>query len=94
MRFAVEDQLGAGAIVDALAALGIDHSSPEAAAACEAFRGLRGAARHLLTASGSGQELLERDARDEVLAAADIDADETVPVLVDGVFRARGVSGE
>ena len=62
LRFAVEDQLGAGAIVDALGALGIDHTSPEAAAACEAFRGLRGAVRHLLTASGSGQELLERDA--------------------------------
>lgn len=92
VRFAVEDQLGAGAIVEALAALGIDHSSPEAAAACEAFRGLRGAVRHLLTASGSGQELLERDARDEVLAAAEIDVDATVPVLRDGLFGAREVS--
>jgi len=94
VRFAVEDQLGAGAVVDALAALGIDHTSSEAAAACEAFRGLRGAVRHLLTASGSGQELLERDARDEVLAAAEIDADATAPVLVDGVFRAWDVSAE
>ncbi|KRC49210.1 hypothetical protein ASE16_10565 [Leifsonia sp. Root227] len=56
VRFAVEDQLAAGAIVDALAGVGIDYSSPEAAAACAAFTGLRGAVAHLLTASASGQE--------------------------------------
>lgn len=88
VRFSVEDQLGAGAVVDALAELGIDHTSPEAAAACEAFRGLRGAVRHLLTASGSGQELIERGERDAVLAAARIDAVDAVPVLRDGVFVA------
>ncbi|MFJ3393537.1 2-phosphosulfolactate phosphatase [Leifsonia aquatica] len=57
-RFAVEDLLAAGAVIDALAALGIDYSSPEAAAACAAFTGLRGAVAHLLTASASGQELV------------------------------------
>ena len=57
-----------------------------AAAAGEAFRGLRGATRHLLTASGSGQELLERDARADVLAAAEVDAAASVPVLRDGTF--------
>ncbi|MFC8682456.1 2-phosphosulfolactate phosphatase [Microbacterium ureisolvens] len=94
LRFAIEDQLGAGAIIDALGALGIDHTSPEAAAACESFRGLRGALRHLLTASGSGQELLLRQdpqsgsARDEVLNAAAVDAASVVPVLRDGVFVA------
>lgn len=88
LRFAVEDQLGAGAVVDALGALGIDHTSPDAAAACEAFRGLRGAVRHLLTASGSGQELLELGRRDEVVAAAEIDAVSVVPVLRDGAFVA------
>lgn len=88
LRFAVEDLLGAGAIIDALGALGLDHTSPEAAAACEAFRGLRAAARHLLTASGSGQELAERGARDEVLAAATVDASACVPILRDGVFEA------
>ena len=87
LRFAVEDLLGAGAVIDALGARGIDHTSPEAAAAAEAFRGLRTAARHLLTASGSGQELIERGSRDEVLAAADVDASTVVPVLQGGVFR-------
>ena len=88
VRFAVEDQLGAGAVVDALGALGVDHTSPEAAAAGEAFRGLRGAARHLLTASGSGQELLAAGRGDEVLSAAAVDAASVVPVLRDGVFAA------
>jgi len=88
LRFAVEDQLGAGAIVDALGDLGVDHTSPEAAAACEAFRGLRGAVRHLLTAAGSGQELIDRDARDEVLNAAAVDAASVVPILRDGAFVA------
>lgn len=88
LRFAVEDLLGAGAIIDALGSVGLDHTSPEAAAACEAFRGLRGATRHLLAAAGSGQELLARDGRDEVLAAAEVDAIAAVPVLRDGVFTA------
>jgi len=86
LRFAVEDQLGAGAVIDALGALGIDHTSPEAAAAGEAFRGLRSAVRHLLTASGSGQELIERGSRDEVLSAARVDAAASVPTLRDGIF--------
>jgi len=33
LRFAVEDLLAAGAIIEAIAAVGIDHQSPEAAAA-------------------------------------------------------------
>lgn len=90
LRFAVEDHLGAGAIVDALGVLGLDHTSPEAAAAGEAFRGLRGAVRHLLTASGSGQELIDRGRRDEVIAAATVDAVPCVPVLRDGRFTASG----
>ena len=87
LRFAVEDQLGAGAVIDALAVRGLDHSSPEAAATCEALRGLRSAVRYLLTASGSGQELLERGLGDEVRAAAQLDATDAVPVLRDGVFE-------
>ncbi|WP_127474054.1 2-phosphosulfolactate phosphatase [Microbacterium sulfonylureivorans] len=88
LRFAVEDHLGAGAVVDALSDLGIDHSSPDAAVAGEGFRSLRGAVRHLLTASGSGRELDARGRRDEVLAAAAVDAASVVPVLRDGTFVA------
>lgn len=75
LRFAVEDLLGAGAVIDALASRGIDHSSPEAAAACESFRGLRLAVRHLLTASATGQAWIDAGRRDAVLAAAELDAD-------------------
>ncbi|MCU1546472.1 MAG: hypothetical protein JWP30_1572 [Homoserinimonas sp.] len=57
LRFAVEDLLGAGAVIDALAEVGIDHSSPEAAAACAAYTGLSRAASHLISASTSGQAL-------------------------------------
>lgn len=71
LRFAVEDQLAAGAVIDALGALGLDHTSPEAAATGEAFRGLRGALRHLFTASGSGQQLIAAGRRDDVLAASE-----------------------
>ncbi len=88
MRFAVEDQLGAGAIIDALAARGIDHTSPDAAVAGESFRALRRATGHLLTASGSGLELIDAGRRDEVVAAAALDAASVVPVLRDGAFIA------
>lgn len=56
-RFAVEDLLAAGAVIDALADVGIDFTSPEAAAAAGAFAGLRNATAHVLSASVTGQEL-------------------------------------
>ena len=56
-RFAVEDLLAAGAVIDALSTLGIDSTSPEAAAASAAYEGLRNATAHLLTASVTGQLL-------------------------------------
>ena len=87
VRFAVEDQLGAGAIIDALSARGLDHTSPEAAAAGEAYRALGGAVRHLLGASGSGRELAERDERAVTAAAASVDADRVAPRLLDGIIR-------
>jgi 2-phosphosulfolactate phosphatase len=59
LRVAVEDLLAAGAIIDAIAELGIDHQSPEAAAAASAYRGLRNATRHLVNASVSAREARE-----------------------------------
>lgn len=88
LRFAVDDLLGAGAVVAALGDLGIDHASPDAAVAGEGFRALGGAVRHLLTASGTGRRLDADGRRDEVLAAAARDAASVVPVLRDGVFVA------
>lgn len=57
-RFSVEDLIAAGAIIDALGDVGIDYTSPEAAAAVGAYAGLRNAAAHVLTASVTGQEIL------------------------------------
>ncbi|PZE87201.1 hypothetical protein [Curtobacterium sp. MCBD17_032] len=70
-EFAVEDLLAAGAVVDALVASGIDHTSPEAAAACAAWTGLRRAAKHLVTASESAAVL----GAERVHAALAVDPD-------------------
>jgi hypothetical protein len=67
-RPAAEDQLAAGAVVDALAAVGIDASSPEAALACAAAVSLRRASSHLLTASASAAELVATGRADLVSA--------------------------
>ncbi|MBO0981804.1 2-phosphosulfolactate phosphatase [Microbacterium sp. SD291] len=99
LRFAVEDHLGAGAIAAALTDLGIDHTAPEAAVAAEGFRALRGALRHLLTASGSGRELEIGVASTARMALSGItpastadaaahDAIDVVPMLQDGAFVA------
>lgn len=84
----VQDVFGAGAVVDALVARGIDHTSPEAMVPAEAFRGLRPALRHLLTASVDGQVLIDRGERDAVRVAAEVDATATVPI-VDGAHVRR-----
>lgn len=99
LRFAVEDQFGAGAVVAALTDLGIDHTAPDAALAAEGFRSLRRALRHLVSASGSARELadgVEATARIEAAGlvptsaadAATVDAVDAVPVLRDGRFVA------
>ena len=86
-RFTVEDQLTAGAVVDALVALGIDHISPEAAVATAAFEGLRHAIVHLVGASGSGVALTAAGHRAEARLATERDVTTLVPEWRDGAFR-------
>ncbi len=81
VRFAVEDLLAAGAVIDALATLGIDYCSPEAAAACAAFTGLRSAVAHLLTASVGGVEAASTGSPPDLQALADIDSSHEVLAL-------------
>lgn len=69
---AVEDLLGAGAVVDALSAVGIDHCSPEAAAACAAYTGLRGAVRHLVSASETARAVGPDRARAALAAGPEL----------------------
>ncbi|MWC00308.1 2-phosphosulfolactate phosphatase [Agromyces seonyuensis] len=78
-RLVAEDQLAAGAVIDALTALGIDHTSPEAAVSSAAFEGLRHALKHLAGAAGTGAALTAAGRRDEVRAALELDADVDVP---------------
>lgn len=80
-RIAADDLLAAGAVVDALAEVGIDYSSPEAATAAAAFTGLKRAVGHLLSASVAGQRLVAEGRREEVVAAGKVDACEVVPRL-------------
>ncbi|WP_368497332.1 hypothetical protein [Herbiconiux sp. A18JL235] len=75
-RFAVEDFLAAGSVVDALAELGIDYSSPEAAAACASFVSLRRAVAHLVSASEAGLTWVAAGRSDELAELCRIDADE------------------
>ncbi|WP_162942796.1 2-phosphosulfolactate phosphatase [Cryobacterium soli] len=87
IRFAMEDQLAAGAVIDALAERGIDHCSPEAAAAAASFTGLKRAVKHLVKASETGQAL----AAAEATAATDLPvatATPAVTVVTDFVFPA------
>jgi 2-phosphosulfolactate phosphatase len=87
--FAADDLLGAGAVIDALAALGIDDTSPEAAVAASAFGGLRRAVRHLTSASTSGRTAVAGGMTTEALhEAASLDANDEARVLN------RGASAE
>lgn len=99
VRFAVEDHLGAGAVIDALTTLGIDHTSPDAAVAAEGLRALRRALRHMVSASGSAREIAEGVSATTKMAeagivptspaaAAEVDAVDAVPILRDGLFVA------
>ncbi len=79
-RFAVEDLLAAGALIDALADLGIDYCSPEAAAAAAAFTGLRNATGHLIGASSSGRALTAAGRRADIDHAIELDVSSEVPL--------------
>ena len=76
VRHAVEDLLGAGAILAALdpsAAVGAPHCSPEAAAARAVFVAARPRLHEALVACASGRELLDRGWADDVELAGEHD---------------------
>ncbi|HLP23396.1 MAG TPA: hypothetical protein VK139_05080 [Microbacteriaceae bacterium] len=72
---AVANLAVAGALVDALTELGIDHTSPEAALAASAWLGIAPVRRHLLGASTDGRMAAERLGVDAVREALELDAD-------------------
>jgi 2-phosphosulfolactate phosphatase len=86
LRPAVEDLIGAGAILH-----GLDRRamSPEAMAAVAAFGHARAAIPAALAASVSGRELADAGFGDDVSIAAVVDATIVVPVLERGAFTGR-----
>jgi 2-phosphosulfolactate phosphatase len=85
LRPALEDLLGAAAIIAALDGHAI--RSPEAAVAEVGWFAHRHHAADFLRDCYSGRELIERGHDADVALAAESDAQDTVPVLTDGAFR-------
>lgn len=87
LRPALEDHLGAGAILASLRHAGyVDRLSPEAEAAASLFDASTTSLSRLLHECVSGRELAGQGFADDVAVAADLDAVTTVPMLVDGAF--------
>jgi len=89
LRPAVEDMLGAGAVIRALVDGGRPETtvSPEARAALAAFDAARDDLCTWLATAASGRELLGLGWSDDVDAAAVLDAETVAPVLVGPEFR-------
>ena len=86
LRPAIEDLLGAGAILNALTG----NLSPEARIARSAFEAARPDLSDVVRHSVSGRELVDLGFPQDVEMALDLNASGCAPVLVEGAFRARG----
>jgi 2-phosphosulfolactate phosphatase len=83
LRPAVEDLLGAGAIIARLDG----RLSADARAARAAYRDLRNELRETLRGCRSGRELIDRGFAQDVELAAEQDSSAAVPLLQDGRYR-------
>ncbi|MFF8837207.1 2-phosphosulfolactate phosphatase [Streptomyces sp. NPDC015130] len=84
LRPALEDLLGAGAVLAALSGTGAP--TPEACAAATLWTATKDPAA-ALHGCDSGRELYEYGYPQDVAVAAETDSSTTVPVLVDGAFQ-------
>jgi 2-phosphosulfolactate phosphatase len=82
LRVAVEDMLGAGAVLAALPGA----QSPEAQSAVAAFEAAKGTLHKYLSECGSGRELTERGYTGDIDCAAELDVSTVAPRLVEGEF--------
>jgi 2-phosphosulfolactate phosphatase len=82
LRPALEDHLGAGAVLSDLNG----QPSPEARATAALWNSQRAHLQAVIRASASGRELHARGWDDDLDYAIDDDASATVPVLTDGAF--------
>ena len=85
LRPAIEDLIGAGAIISHLAEAGT--LSPEAQIALSVYKAAWDTLYATLAESGSGRELVERGFRKDVELASDVDCSDCAPVLRDGAYR-------
>ncbi len=86
LRVALEDQIGAGAVIAAW----LGRRSVAAEAARAVFERFADDLHGALRLTQSGQELIERGYPQDVEFAAQLNVSDTVPVLVDGAFRSAG----
>jgi 2-phosphosulfolactate phosphatase len=84
VRFAIEDWLGAGAVIAHLSG----HQSPEAQLAARSFAAARDGLLPLILHSCSGQELVAKGFQPDVELACQTDASRVAPRLQSGVFEA------
>lgn len=91
LRPALEDLLGAGAVVAALQAAGVHDVSPDAAAAAAAYRDAAPRLSDTLRRCSSGRELVERGYAQDVEIALEQDS-AAVPVLRAATFVQEGGS--
>jgi 2-phosphosulfolactate phosphatase len=83
LRPAIEDLIGAGAIISHLSGT----LSPEAQIARAAFEAARADLASVLRDCASGRELIERGFARDVDLAAQFNASRAVPLLVEGAYR-------
>jgi 2-phosphosulfolactate phosphatase len=82
LRPSFEDHVGAGAIISHLPGL----KSPEALAACAAFSSARPNLTDMLKQCSSGLELIAMGYESDIHLIADLDADDSAPLLQEGAY--------
>jgi len=83
LRPAIEDLLGAGAIISALSG----RKSPEAMMAEQAFHSAQATLWATIRDCSSGRELIEREHAEDVRLACELNADSVAPRLLDEAFQ-------
>lgn len=86
LRPSFEDWMGAGAVMSHLTGT----LSPEARAAVTVYRDAVSSVKTLLKQCASGKELMEIGFEQDVGLAAEVDASDCVPILVNGAYQTAG----
>lgn len=83
IRFAIEDLIGAGAIISYLKG----SSSPESKSALAVFESVKENLLEEIKKCSSGKELVERGFEEDVNLASELNVSDCVPVLIEGSYR-------